>query len=152
MGKRLKGFLLKLLPAVVIVIVAAVLVVLTQGINRNFETLNNTTPEPTLAPPALAFRPTDPLFRVGSIGPEVIALQQRLSDLGYYQGELDGKYYEGTQAAVKVFQAQNNLEADGIAGQKTLLVLNSQEAKPYSDVSPSPPPQPLDGSYATPRP
>lgn len=152
MGKRFKGFLLKLLPALLILLVAVVLYMQTQGINRDYQTLENTTPEPTMAPPALAFRPTETIFRVGSIGPEVIAFQQRLMDLGYYQGELDGKYYEGTQMAVKLFQAQHNLEADGIAGQKTLALLNSQEAKPYSNVSPSPPPQPLDGSYATPRP
>jgi tetratricopeptide (TPR) repeat protein len=47
------------------------------------------------------------------------AVQKRLADLGYYQGEIDGKVGPLTKAAIKAFQVDHGLEADGIAGPKT---------------------------------
>lgn len=123
-------------------------------LNLEYTALAAITPAPTLAPPNLAYRELAPLYRYGSVGPEVIALQERLKALGYYQAEVDGKYYEGTQAAVKVFQMQHGLDADGIAGEKTLAVLRSDQAKPYQPPSdtaaPSPTPGNQDGSYNKP--
>jgi tetratricopeptide (TPR) repeat protein len=46
-------------------------------------------------------------------------VQKRLADLGYYQGEIDGKVGPMTKAAIKAFQSDHGLEADGIAGPKT---------------------------------
>ena len=81
---------------------------------QQYDTLLATTIKPTLSPPVLSFQATESLFRMGSIGPEVIQLQQRLKALGYYQGELDGQYGKGTQEAISRFQNQNSLEADGM--------------------------------------
>jgi len=59
-------------------------------------------------------------LKSGSSGSEVKRLQQRLKELGYYTGSVDGDYGSGTVNAVKAFQRNNNLTADGVAGSKTL--------------------------------
>jgi peptidoglycan hydrolase-like protein with peptidoglycan-binding domain len=46
-------------------------------------------------------------------------LQQRLKDLNYYSGTVDGKYGAGTVAAVQSFQSKNGLTVDGVAGPAT---------------------------------
>lgn len=56
-------------------------------------------------------------------GGDVTALQTALQSLGYYSGNVDGIYGKGTRDAVKVFQADNGLSADGVAGPKTLSKL-----------------------------
>jgi peptidoglycan hydrolase-like protein with peptidoglycan-binding domain len=46
-------------------------------------------------------------------------MQTSLADLGYYEGDIDGLYGPKTIAAVKTFQAQAGLTADGKYGPKT---------------------------------
>ncbi|WP_410503805.1 peptidoglycan-binding protein [Leptolyngbya sp. 7M] len=46
-------------------------------------------------------------------------LQQRLSDLGYYNGPVTGYFDTSTQEAVSRFQQANGLAADGIVGAAT---------------------------------
>lgn len=67
-------------------------------------------------------------LRSGSEGQAVRQLQQRLKDLGYYSGSVDGKYGAGTVSAVQSFQGANNLSADGIAGRSTQAKLYSTSA------------------------
>lgn len=59
------------------------------------------------------------------------AIQQKLKELGYYKGSIDGVYGQGTRSAVIAFQKANGLSADGIVGPKTASVLgvtiNSEE-------------------------
>ena len=57
---------------------------------------------------------------VGMTGGGVKAMQQKLKDLGYYTGKVDGDFGAGTQAAVIAFQAASGLKQDGIAGTETL--------------------------------
>ena len=59
----------------------------------------------------------------GSEGTQVRNLQQRLKDLGYYSGSVDGRYGSGTQAAVMAFQLRNSLTVDGKAGPATQRIL-----------------------------
>ncbi|NLI14173.1 peptidoglycan-binding protein [Pelotomaculum propionicicum] len=73
-----------------------------------------------------------PPYKEGMSGNNVLKLQTRLSELGYYQGPLDGKFGAGTRSAVAIFQADNYLEIDGIAGLATLTAL--QSAKPRSAI------------------
>ncbi|MDE6110742.1 MAG: spore cortex-lytic enzyme [Eubacterium sp.] len=61
--------------------------------------------------------------KYGSSGDEVRRVQQKLSDLGYYKGRVDGIYGTNTQSAVRSFQRNVGLTADGIAGSATLLYL-----------------------------
>ncbi|HIQ58371.1 MAG TPA: spore cortex-lytic enzyme [Candidatus Merdivicinus intestinavium] len=63
------------------------------------------------------------LSRVGSQGNEVKAIQQELKDRGLYSGEVDGIFGSATESAVKRFQTQQGLTADGIAGPQTLAKL-----------------------------
>ena len=60
---------------------------------------------------------------------EVRNLQSRLKQLGYYAGAIDGDFGASTEAAVKAFQINNNLRADGIAGSGTLSALYSDTAR-----------------------
>ncbi|MGN1162488.1 MAG: spore cortex-lytic enzyme [Christensenellales bacterium] len=50
-------------------------------------------------------------------------IQQKLKDLGYYSGAVDGIYGNATRSAVIAFQKANGLVADGIAGPKTIAAL-----------------------------
>lgn len=59
----------------------------------------------------------------GSTGQEVINIQSRLSDWGYYTGSVDGDYGYLTYQAVRSFQSKNGLSVDGIAGPETLAAL-----------------------------
>lgn len=59
----------------------------------------------------------------GSSGEQVKTLQKRLKELGYYQGNVDGNFGEGTETAVMAFQQNNNLTVDGKAGPATQRVL-----------------------------
>ncbi|MBQ8653369.1 MAG: peptidoglycan-binding protein, partial [Clostridia bacterium] len=54
--------------------------------------------------------------------------QQRLKDLGYYTGSVDGDFGNGTETAVKEFQKANGLSVDGKAGKNTLNKLYSDSA------------------------
>ena len=64
----------------------------------------------------------------GSSGTEVTAMQEALQALGY-SIEADGKYGPATVKIVKSFQRKNGLEADGIAGNKTLTLLYALVSK-----------------------
>ena len=63
------------------------------------------------------------LSQLGSRGQEVRQIQQKLKQLGLYFGSVDGVYGTATQKAVRQFQKNCGITADGIAGPKTLLYL-----------------------------
>lgn len=69
------------------------------------------------------YRSQDALSRLGSSGSEVRKIQERLKKWGYYKGEVDGVFGAETQKAVKNFQKNNSLTADGIAGSATLKAM-----------------------------
>jgi peptidoglycan hydrolase-like protein with peptidoglycan-binding domain len=58
-------------------------------------------------------------LREGDTGDKVKRLQQKLKDLGYYSGSVDGDYGSGTITAVQNFQAATGLTVDGVAGPAT---------------------------------
>lgn len=55
---------------------------------------------------------------------QVVSLQTRLAELGYYSGAPDGKYGAATANAVSDYQKSVGLYADGIAGRQTMQALN----------------------------
>ncbi len=55
----------------------------------------------------------------GDRGNQVKYLQQNLIGLGFLTGTADGRYGNGTKAAVKAFQAEYGLSTDGKAGERT---------------------------------
>ncbi len=46
-------------------------------------------------------------------------IQKALKNAGYYQGAVDGKIGSATKDAVKAFQRDNGLDADGVVGRRT---------------------------------
>lgn len=69
---------------------------------------------------------TSSVLKSGSSGTAVRQLQENLKKLGYYEsGSVTGNYGPLTEEAVRQFQRKNGLDADGIAGAKTLAAINS---------------------------
>ena len=66
---------------------------------------------------------TATLSKLGSRGEEVRRIQTKLKELGYYKSTVGGIFGTRTQSAVKSFQRNCGITADGIAGPKTLLYL-----------------------------
>lgn len=62
-------------------------------------------------------------LRQGDQGNKVKEVQQKLKNWGYYSGNADGIFGQGTKDAVIKFQKNNNLPADGIVGTKTFAAL-----------------------------
>jgi hypothetical protein len=78
----------------------------------------------TTAPTTTTFPVTGrPVLTQGASGPDVTALQQRLTALGYDTGTADGNFGAGTQTAVMNFQRAKNLPADGVVGATTWAAL-----------------------------
>lgn len=92
-------------------------------------------------------------IRNGSEGDAVRALQSRLKKLGYYSGNVDGDFGQGTEDAVKAFQRANGLNADGVAGSGTYEKLFATDAKTASQAArtATPRPDPTKRPTATPR-
>jgi peptidoglycan L-alanyl-D-glutamate endopeptidase CwlK len=63
-------------------------------------------------------------WKKGDSGPEIIKLQQKLLAAGFNPGPASGKFDGATEIALKAFQKSHGLLADGLAGPKTLAVLN----------------------------
>jgi peptidoglycan hydrolase-like protein with peptidoglycan-binding domain len=79
-------------------------------------TTTATPPRSTPAPPTTTLKP-------GDSGPQVKALQQELSSLGYSVGAIDSNYGPATIKAVTAFQRADHLTPDGVVGPSTLLAL-----------------------------
>lgn len=60
---------------------------------------------------------------LAKIKEDVTTVQQQLNDLGYNAGKADGIFGPATRSAVKSFQSDYKLSADGIAGSKTRAAL-----------------------------
>ena len=58
---------------------------------------------------------------------EILNVQRRLSELGFYTGEIDGINGTRTKLAVQNFQSKAGLTPDGIIGPKTLSALEKGE-------------------------
>jgi len=65
-----------------------------------------------------------PVLKLGSSGPDVITLQQKLIAGAFLTGTADGNFGPSTQAAVIKFQTAKNLSpADGVVGPATWAAL-----------------------------
>ncbi len=98
----------------------------TKTLELLYSSAGSDTPSPTAAPtqsPSLSAS-----LRKGSRGSEVLAIQKKLKELGYYTGKLDSDFGSGTLAAVISFQRKNDLTKDGIVGAGTYGVLFSGSA------------------------
>ena len=131
---------------VVFLVIAVFLSINTQKSYQNYTTIRNQTPTPTAnvksmlmitLNPHFTPAPTTFILKIGNAGDSVKELQQRLFELGFYVGEIDGQYGQGTANSVLHFQTQHNLVADGIAGEETRKLLYSNQAS-YCIPTPSP--------------
>lgn len=68
------------------------------------------------------------LLAIGSTGPEVTELQQKLIGLGYFVGNVDGDYGPKTAAAVAYLQSTHGLDIDAIAGPQVFELLDMNGA------------------------
>lgn len=59
----------------------------------------------------------------GARGDDVVKIQRKLKQWGYYSGSIDGVFGSGTLAAVKSFQKKNGLTVDGIVGPATAAAM-----------------------------
>lgn len=61
-----------------------------------------------------------PVLRKGAEGDTVFAVQVLLAGYGYLEGRyVTGKYDGKTETAVKEYQKDNDLSADGVTGKQT---------------------------------
>lgn len=102
------------------------------------------TPEPTLRPDYLDYGTVSANFynylvsgrfpayhqtvQSGDSGIEVQRLQNRLSTLEYFYGDVDGDFGRATESALKMFQKRNSLQQTGIADAETQALLYSDAA------------------------
>lgn len=66
-----------------------------------------------------------PTLRIGSTGEYVKEVQRILTTLLYYRGPINGNFDTELERAVKSFQANNRLTADGVVGRDTWSALDS---------------------------
>ena len=89
---------------------------------------NIPTPTPiaaaTLSPQASRYT----MLKTSSTGSQVRALQEALTELGFYTAKVDSKFGAGTKTAVLAFEKKNGLTEDGAADQELQLLL--YEGKP----------------------
>ena len=74
----------------------------------------------------------------GDEGDDVLALQRRLRELGYFAGTADGAFGPDTAAALVAFQRDNGLLESGMLDRITFDALFSEDARPYEAPAPDP--------------
>ena len=84
----------------------------------------------------------------GAKGNDVKLVQQRLTDLGYFDGPISGNYMNQSMDAMKKFQTNNGLKADGIVGEESWRVLFSAIEALDASATPRPTPVPTPVPYA----
>src|ERR1044071_8628804 len=66
-----------------------------------------------------------PTLKLGSTGAAVTRLQNKLKELGFDPGAIDGKFGAGTKKALMKFQKSQGLTQDGVAGPETMEALKA---------------------------
>jgi hypothetical protein len=74
---------------------------------------------------------TSPLLR----GADVLAVQRRLTELGFDPGPFDSAYGPATERAVRAFQSSAGIDADGVVGPKTWAALARAHRRPGEETA-----------------
>jgi peptidoglycan hydrolase-like protein with peptidoglycan-binding domain len=82
-------------------------------------------PDPTTSAPAKPATPKSDKLRQGDKGPAITVLQERLTELGYWNGKADGKFGGSTQQAIFALQKAAGIDRDGVVGNKTRKALKA---------------------------
>ena len=78
----------------------------------------------------------------GSSGKLVKQMQERLAELGYYEGPISGNFQKYTTRAVKKLQTQNGLESTGEVDETTWNLIFNDSRLVLPDATPKPTPEP----------
>lgn len=89
--------------------------------NRDVEALFTKVSKGT--PVIIEGTPNRRLVFEGDAGSEVVEIQKRLSELGFYHGKADGFFTMELKRAVEAFQREKKLEPSGGVGRKTYEAL-----------------------------
>ena len=110
------------------------------------ETLSSEASDPASSSDGNLFSGNYGTLRLNDTGSRVKILQKALISLKYLSGKADGVYGEKTKNAVTLFQQQNSLTADGVAGKKTLKALENavKTGAAYSPPAETPTPAPAE--------
>ena len=122
--------------------------------NKVFVHKESPTPEPTFA---ADYKPDleGKNVKQGSKNTEVIYwMQSQLKELGYYNSKCTGQMLAGTVQALKAFQKDHGVYANGVAEQKTIDLLYEavKEKKGVAEPEESAPPQETAEAAGTPGP
>ena len=109
---------------------------LTAVIGGEVVQVNQPTAGPTPSPTPV---PYTTLSR-GDKNNDVIALQERLTELGYLNDSIDGNFGGNTQTAVKLFQSAVGMEETGIADPAMQAALFAEDAPYHPSAQPTPTP------------
>lgn len=84
-------------------------------------------------------------LKKGSKGEDVKKLQERMQDLGYFDGPISGNYQDKTAKTVKKIQEQNGISITGRVDEETwnLIFNNPGMVMPDQTPKPSPTPEPI---------
>lgn len=93
-------------------------------VSASLDPAPSTSASPTPAP-STSTPPAPPQkLKVGAKGAAVVALQERLTELGYWNSTADGKFGGTTQQAVYALQKAAGIGRDGTVGPKTQKALD----------------------------
>lgn len=84
----------------------------------------------------------------GTSNKHVKKVQQRLLELGFFDGPVSGNYQSKTVEAVKAFQKHNGLTADGVTGKESWNALFNNPYVLSTSETPYPTPEPTPLPYA----
>lgn len=70
-------------------------------------------------------------WQIGDSGNQVVKIQTRLTELGFYHDDITGYFGEATEKAYKAFQEAAGVLVDGICGQSDRDILYSSNAPIY---------------------
>ena len=134
-NRRRTPFLTPAFALVLAALLTAGLLLLLNGVSRQerYAYLASLTPTPTGVPRKVSYiydrqtpAPTALLIGSGKEGQLVRVIQQRLQELGFYGGPVDGQFGAQTREAVIAFQKDRGLTADGLVGDETYALLTGQ--------------------------
>lgn len=107
---------------------------------KKFQRTNNLSADGVMSPECLALLNNGAKYYTmypGDSGDDIKAMQDRLKELGYFEGTSTGYFGSMTAGSVKSFQDANGLSVDGVVGKNTRKVLYSDDVKKGSTGSSS---------------
>ena len=69
----------------------------------------------------------------GEKNEEIVTMQKRLKELGYFAGECTGFFGEFTKTAIENFQKANGLVVNGEADVETLAAMEKEQAPEFPE-------------------